>query len=507
MEQHNNADSRCKHDDGVLAVWLLGALLAFAPLVQGGNHPLPLLVLELGSLLVFARLFGCPAFRHHLPKAFLLLLAVLFLVPLAYLLPLPMEYWAQLPGREWYRDLIAFAADDGSTPAWRQIAILPFRSEAGWYSLYFPLAVFLLAAGMSQTNLRRLVTLVVAMAVFQAVLGLIQFGQGPHSPLRFGNPFYTESAVGTYVSRNHMVALLYVALPLALVQMLNAVSPLLGASGSEGAKGGRRARRRRRLESAELGKLLLYGALSTAILIGMVFTRSRAGILVGISGLVLTGLLFLPRLGRRGLLATVGIVAVVSLLAVLATGVAPVLARFAGADTIDNQRWEIFSAAFQAAQAFFPLGAGPAGFPDVFPRFQPIGMAGFVNRAHNDYLELFFDGGLLMTVPAAVLVIVLVLVWWRRLRNPVRDSFTDLQRAAGLGLALVLIHSLLDFNLHIPANMGYFAFLAGLMMHKHRPQVHRQRRNGPGRRSRSGALQAPQQRPIPEANRVNPFAE
>jgi hypothetical protein len=42
------------------------------------------------------------------------------------------------------------------------------------------------------------------------------------------------------------------------------------------------------------------------------------------------------------------------------------------------------------------------------------------------------------------------------------SRFRFIQVGAGIGILLLLLHSLADFNLHIPANVVYFAFLAGV---------------------------------------------
>lgn len=42
------------------------------------------------------------------------------------------------------------------------------------------------------------------------------------------------------------------------------------------------------------------------------------------------------------------------------------------------------------------------------------------------------------------------------------SGFRSLQIGAGIGLALLLGHGFSDYNLHTPANLAYFAFLAGL---------------------------------------------
>jgi hypothetical protein len=45
-------------------------------------------------------------------------------------------------------------------------------------------------------------------------------------------------------------------------------------------------------------------------------------------------------------------------------------------------------------------------------------------------------------------------------------SFTLLQLGAGLGLLPMILHSLFDFALHIPADAMWFATLAGVLFHK-----------------------------------------
>jgi hypothetical protein len=49
-------------------------------------------------------------------------------------------------------------------------------------------------------------------------------------------------------------------------------------------------------------------------------------------------------------------------------------------------------------------------------------------------------------------------VWTRK----VWSRFRFIQVGAGIGIFLLLLHELVDYNLYIPANMVYFAFLAGV---------------------------------------------
>jgi O-antigen ligase len=128
---------------------------------------------------------------------------------------------------------------------------------------------------------------------------------------------------------------------------------------------------------------------------------------------------------------------------------------------------------------FFPLGSGMGSYPDVMRAFYPSGIGRQINHAHNDYIEWLFEGGLLAAL-LVVLFLVLYLVRWRALwaeRN--WHSLHMMQVGAGVGLLLILLHGLTDYNLRIPANLIYAAFLAGVFFrtddsgaHHHRKPRH-----------------------------------
>jgi len=246
----------------------------------------------------------------------------------------------------------------------------------------------------------------------------------------------------------------------------------------------------------------LFGLLIITLLVGLVFTRSRAGICWGLLGVLLSTLFFSIGLRGRKLLLLVVVVLLAGLAVVATIGLEPIIARYASPDTIDNERWRIFSAAWQAAQQFSPIGSGPATFPQVFPLFQPGDMTGFVNRVHNDYLEVYFDAGLVLFIPVVLLLLMYGLRWKAFLKRDGWGRFQVLQAGAGISVLLLLLHSLVDFNLHIPANAIYFAFLAGLFLH----------RSSSRKRSRGNAASQQEAKPaparaIPAENQINPFED
>jgi O-antigen ligase len=110
------------------------------------------------------------------------------------------------------------------------------------------------------------------------------------------------------------------------------------------------------------------------------------------------------------------------------------------------------------------LGTGFGTFPIAYTAVQNTFLDQFVNHAHNDYLEIASDLG----IPAAVgLTVSLGWILMRAVRA-FRDASRNIDRFFALGcvgsIVAILLHSLVDFNLYIPANALIFASILGLAM-------------------------------------------
>jgi O-antigen ligase len=102
------------------------------------------------------------------------------------------------------------------------------------------------------------------------------------------------------------------------------------------------------------------------------------------------------------------------------------------------------------------LGWGQGTFAEVYPRFRSFYTDKFVNAAHNDFLQTLAETGL-----AGFSIMIWLLV--RVLRPALRKSaawHSDVNGAvalaAVLGITGILVHSLVDFNMQIPANAALF---------------------------------------------------
>jgi len=124
-------------------------------------------------------------------------------------------------------------------------------------------------------------------------------------------------------------------------------------------------------------------------------------------------------------------------------------------------RRDIWVAAGQMWRDHFWWGVGPAHYDYRFREYRPENVQMSPDRAHNDYLNLLADWG---TVGGIIVLAGMVAFGaglrktWKYVRPPENDFGRGLSNryafflGATAGLVALAVHSVVDFNLHIPAN-------------------------------------------------------
>ena len=205
--------------------------------------------------------------------------------------------------------------------------------------------------------------------------------------------------------------------------------------------------------------LLVFVTLTVACMT----TASRGGILAMLAGLCVVTLLYSLRSrtagGRSGLLGIVisGAALVAVLLQVAGGRLSERLASD-GTSGLDG-RLDVFSNTLVAIRDYIVTGSGLSTFQDVYPAYRSdVSNVGEIwDKAHNDYLELVLDLGL----PAALLIALAALVMLVKLTSGFfrRHRDTYFTAAAVGALAVVGVHSLVDFSLQMQANALTLALL------------------------------------------------
>jgi O-antigen ligase len=147
-------------------------------------------------------------------------------------------------------------------------------------------------------------------------------------------------------------------------------------------------------------------------------------------------------------------------------GPEPVIARF---ETLGQQhatpagnRWAIWKDTVRLIDGHPWSGTGLGTFSAAYPAVQTAFAGRFVSHAHNDYLEFAAELG----IPAALLLFGAVFYLLLQSARSFRQNDSRFERAIALGcfgsLFAISLHSLTDFNLHIPANALVFVVVLGL---------------------------------------------
>ena len=141
----------------------------------------------------------------------------------------------------------------------------------------------------------------------------------------------------------------------------------------------------------------------------------------------------------------------------------------------DDFRFILWRPAFKMWQDNPWWGVGPGHFDARFRAYRPEGVQASPSRVHNDYLNTLTDWGIVGTVLVASAWV--LLAWGiTATRRSIRLTSGDFGGRSGsnkfafvvgasLGLVAILIHSIVDFNMHIPANailvVALMAMLSG----------------------------------------------
>jgi O-antigen ligase len=122
------------------------------------------------------------------------------------------------------------------------------------------------------------------------------------------------------------------------------------------------------------------------------------------------------------------------------------------------------------------LGWGLGTFPIVYPQFRNFYTNFFVNEAHNDYLQLLVEAGLLGFGTMLWFLVTLYTRALKKIGNWTGEISGAVTLACVLGLTGILVHSVVDFNLQIPANAALFYVLCTIAAGEPFAQPARKRR-------------------------------
>lgn len=348
--------------------------------------------------------------------------------------------------------------------AWHSLSISPSDTLVT-SALFASLALFLigLMRAASTQSTQWLVTRLAMFGVSLAVLGVIQ--RATHTEAAYGFWKPTEGRpvpFGPFINRNHFAGWMLMATPLALGYFCG----LFEISWRQ--QGRRLSRWLLWLTRPQASQVALIGLSIVAMGVSLVLTGSRSG--VGSFAVALTAIAaaIIRRTSSRSAraLALVGVIALLGG-AITWAGIENSLGRFSSASEDVGGRLAAWSDATHIIRAFPLFGTGLGTFGLAMLVYQTQDRAFIYFQAHNDYLQLAAEGGLLVGIPILLTLGALATGIWRRFRAANDDALTHWIRVGAVaGLAGIAAQSLMEFSLQMPGNAVLFVVILAVALHK-----------------------------------------
>ncbi len=442
-------------------------LLIFSPLPAASTPEWSVLVIQVWVLVLAAvyilmdRKPALPPQLDKLTKRLKIFFAGFFAVLIFQIIPLPVFFIKIFsPQTLAFREQFSTGTDNAVFMTLSLSPLHTFR-EGMEILAYVILGFLVLKTVNSGRRMRRLIYILAGMGVFQAFYGMFELYRDNPRILFYEKEINLDVVTGTFVSQNHLTGYLEMIIPLTIGLILARmdVFALAGKKFKDS------------LIHISSRGMAANGILSAAVVVmsaGVIMARSRSGafslVLIFILFAGLSSLLF-----RRTLLESswakwaVWTLFVLVVVFAMYAGIERTMQRFSMENLTQEQRPQFWSNTVDIVLDFPLFGTGLGTFAYVYPAYEDFGIYGLLQHAHNDYLEYFSELGLfgMIFLLGGILYVVFFSVaeWKKR-----RDSFV---KGTGLGalisLVVIGVHSVTDFNLHIPANMIVFTVVLTLL--------------------------------------------
>lgn len=431
---------------------LLGGVLFYSPLAFGSvaqvYHPpiwvacAVLFILNLFYLVRYGSRnpVGHRKRRYVFPQLSLLLFAGFLVWNLFFLLPIP----AAIAGLFGTASLVT---KQGFVTLHPHVE-MGLRGFLDWFCVF---ALFFVVTTFpdSRSQVRRIVFVILAVAGFEAIYGMVEYASGHQHIFNYAKTAYLDSATGTFVNRNHYANFLAMSICMCIgVLTFHWAKSDKSYSGSK----------------VPFEVVLLLAFFTILLSAGLLYSRSRAGLSCLMISLFSIGFFYSKPVRKNYLL----LLLTLGLLVVLFSfwiGANPFPDRFLDVPKevqSDDSRLDVWMQSIKIWTRAPVAGFGTNSFADVFRIEGERNILARYLHAHNDYLEVLVENGLIgfVLLFGGIGLTLYLSIAGLLQRN---SRFARFYSQGMLGAAIVfLLHGLLDFNLYIFANRLTFFTLLGL---------------------------------------------
>jgi O-antigen ligase len=352
-------------------------------------------------------------------------------------------------------------------PSWHALSVAPAASAVA-LALFAAFSVFLLGLSerLPKIKLDGLARTMAIMGAIVAVVGMLNraaIGDSVHGLIYgFWKPEQDSRPFPPFVNPNHFAG--WMVLVIAFV---------LGYAGGLAERSWQERPTFRRwlmwLTGPEAGELTLALLCVATMATALVFTNSRSGLAAFGLVLCLFGVRFARRVQEPRLRIAIVAIFVGLLVGAMAwAGAQPILDKFAHAfgDTSSADRLGAWRDALHIFQAFPLFGSGLGTFGDMMLAYQSVSRTTYFTQAHNDYLQILAEGGLVVSAAVVALIAVVVAVARYRVRQDTDLVTSWIRFGAIAGLVGMAAQSSVEFSLQMPGITALFTMFLAIAIHR-----------------------------------------
>ena len=335
-----------------------------------------------------------------------------------------------------------------------RLSFFPFATKIEffkWLALA-SLFIFLLHWKLSDNRYRITHHLIIAISlvgVFESLYGIFEFFSGHRHILNLDWSSRISSVTGTFLNRNYFAGYLLMVIPLSIGFLFS----------REAAQQRRFRGWRHRLSSLD-GKTLLIAFGVILMILGLVLSASRMGIVSLLLSFSLISILFRNPHGRQRVSRVPVVILGLAVLWAAWIGLDAVISRFFTTSEGLESRWMIWVNTFGIFKDFPLLGSGLGTFTEVFSMYRSFHVVGLHTHAENDFLQLASEVGV---VGVGVLFVLFMFLFYKGVAGIRSLRHGEPQRYIGIGglvgILALMFHSIVERNIQVPAN----AFLYTVM--------------------------------------------
>jgi putative inorganic carbon (HCO3(-)) transporter len=330
---------------------------------------------------------------------------------------------------------------------------ISFIKSLGYFCVFLSCLVLI----DNEKHIRRLLLVLLLSGTFQAIYGVLEVLSGSGFSLVFDFPI-NGPATGSFVYKNHFANFLLLCLSAGFGLMVIDIE----INKSQQSRDWRISLISTLLSSKTLVRLCL-----AIMVIALVMSRSRMGNVAFFSAIIGVSVftLLLDRKKSKGLGILIVSMLIIDLFIVSQWfGLDKVQQRLAATSLSQEKRDEVVLDSLPIVKNHPIIGTGAGSYYSVFPGYKKSIINSFYDHAHNDYLQMLIEYGVLGFVFLGLLVLFSFIKAMTALKKNASPISKGTAFACLLAFLGMLIHIFVDFPLQAPANAVYFVIFIALSM-------------------------------------------